>query len=229
MVRKVKFSYIFLIEILMILLIPLKCFAVDSMGIDGYFDEWNGIGKTVLSYYMPDPSQRSYVSAIVQDGYIKFYVETSDYFSGQIPYLYMDISVGKKSVGLRLQYTDAYGNIDYGKNNLLYNMPQGINTGLNVLTNNHPVYNLGDAAVFIGKYGEHDKMEFDMKINVLEKALHLPKNSIENGARVELRLPALGNQTVVLVGTPTGPILSVIILLSMIFVLPKILTRVKKG
>lgn len=229
MVRKVKFLHLFLMVILMILLIPLKCFAADNIGVDGYFDEWVDIGKTTFSYYLPDKKQCSYTSTVVQDGYLKFYVEASDYSSGSIQSSYMNINVDNKSVGLKLQYTDANGNIDYGQNNLIYNMPQGINTGLKVFTDNYPMYNLGEGAVFIGKNDEHDKMEFAIKIDVLEDALKLPKNSIENGATIQLKLPTLGSQSLVLVGTPTGYTLSVIILLCMILVLPKILTKVKKG
>lgn len=228
MVRKVKFPYIPLMGILMILLIPLKCFAVDNIGIDGHFDEWDDIGKTIFAYYLPDEKQHSYASVVVHDGYAKFYVETSDYFSGDIPLLYMKIYVDGKSVGLKLQYTDDDGNIDYSRNNLLYNMQQGINTGLSIFTDYYPKYNLGQAAVFIAQNGEHDKMEFAIKLNELEKALDLPENSIENGGTLQLKLPTLGNQSLVLVGTSTGPILSAIILLCMILVLPKILTRVKK-
>lgn len=227
MERKARFLHLLLMVIL--LSIPIKCFAVDNLGIDGYFDEWNGIGKTTLSYYLPDEKQRSYASAVVKDGYLKIYVETSDKFSGKIQTMYMNINVNNKLVGLNLHYTDINGNVDTIKDKSLSNMPQGINTGLRVFTNNYPVYNLGDAAVFIGKSGQRNKMEFAIKIDVLEVALNLPKNSIVNGATIQLNLPELGNQGLILVGTPTGFTLNIIMLLCMILVIPKILTKVKKG
>lgn len=180
--------------------------AAGGFRIDGYFDDWENINKTDISYGGWNGQEKHAGAIVVHDGYLYAYFEMSYLYPSQIPAHTYNVNVnGKKSV-LNLQYTDSNGNIDWGKD--MYHLNNGLYREISVIAGTYPLYNVGEAAFHISHInnttGIGDRVEFRVKLTELEKAMNLPEGSMSNGAKIELYNPNIGKEHLVVVGTSTG-------------------------
>lgn len=185
--------------------------AAGGFKIDGYFDDWENVKKTNISYNSWDGRENHSGAIVVHDGYLYGYFELSRLYSSQItPHTYYIKVNGQQSV-INFQYTDSNGNVDWNKN--MYNLDNGIHRGISAIAGNYPLYNVGDAAFHIvyrnntSQIG--DRLEFRVKLSELEKAMNLPEGSMSHGAKIELYNPNIGKESLIVVGTSSGAFMGI--------------------
>ena len=185
--------------------------AAGAIKIDGYFDDWQGVPKTVITYYSNNTLCKNYAALVRDDAYLYFYVEMNELYNSPIPIDAYYLEVNGKTLPFFLRYPTAdKSNIDWGKNvNLSKN---GIVKGLGAFTY-YPAYCRGDAAVCVSDGKPNDRMEVAMKISEVEKLLGLSQGTISTGAKVTITMPNVGQGGVTLVGTPTGTWVSLALML----------------
>ncbi|WP_310602463.1 Firmicu-CTERM sorting domain-containing protein [Anaerosporobacter sp.] len=189
--------------ILIAVLTPAVCYAANNISIDGYPDDWANIPQTAIYYNSNNEKQWNYAAVVAEEGYINCYVSFANFLSNSVPVIQYWISVNGNPIVLNLNYSDSNGNIDYSMSKKLNNLSNGVNGGISVFAGYYPIYNVGDAAIYISNKGG-TFLEFRVSIAMIEQLCGLPENTIENGATIEFYSPILGDQTVVVVGTSTG-------------------------
>ena len=190
--------------------IHIEAKAADKITIDGYYDDWEGIPKTMITYYSNNQLCNNQ-AALVRDGeYMYLYVEMHPLYSSSIPIDAYYLHVNGKQLPFFLRYPTADRNgIDWGKN--VNPSKDGIYTGLSPFTY-YPAYSWGDAAVTVSSGDPNDRLEVRMKISEVEKLMGLEQGTIASGAKVEVTMPNVGGGKVTMVGTSTGAFFSILLM-----------------
>lgn len=176
------------------------------LSIDGYFDDWNNIPKTLISYgsHNSDGTINEYHNAamVVRDGYVYVYVRMSDLYQTQIPVDELKFAINGQEKSFVIRGRNDQNYIDWNKSP--YNLPNGINGGFGVFYRDGGSVALGEAVLTISEANPNDTMEFRMSVAELEKLYGLEEGTIENGAKLEFYSPNIGPDKVTTVGTSTG-------------------------
>ena len=184
--------------------------AAGKIAIDGYYDDWEGVPKTMITYYSNNQLCNNEAALLRDDEYLYLYVEMHPLYGSPMPIDAYYIHINGKQLIFFMRYPTADGNgIDWGRNvNLSQN---GIYTGLSPFTN-YPAYSWGEAAVTVSSGTPNDRMEIRMKISEIEKLMGLAQGTINSGAKVEVTMPNVGGGSVTNVGTSTGAWFSIILM-----------------
>lgn len=179
-----------------------------TIQVDGTFFDWKGIPHTDISYYSPDPDKINQ-GALYLDGDILYgHFKMNDAYRAQMVVTYMELTINDSTkIGLTIQKGAADNDIDWSAD--MYNLPQGINTGLGVFFNDYPKYFMGEAVftVYESDHSIGDEVEFAIDLNVISKITGIP---VESMREIKLHNPNLGNEAIVLAGSSSGAILGVI-------------------
>ena len=179
-----------------------------TIQVDGTFFDWKDIPHTDISYYSPDPD-KIHQGALYLDGDILYgHFRMNDAYRAQMVVAYMELTINNStSVGLTIQKGAADNDIDWSTD--MYNLPQGINTGLGVFANGYPKYFMGEAVftVYESDHSVGDEVEFAIDLNVISKITGIP---VESMREIKLHNPNIGNEAIVLAGSSSGAVLGVI-------------------
>ena len=81
-----KVKWFGLVCILMMMGFPeTPVFAADEIVIDGYYDDWERIPKTHVSYGSHNEQEKHEAAVVMGDEYLYAYVRVSDFYESQIP------------------------------------------------------------------------------------------------------------------------------------------------
>lgn len=179
-----------------------------SFVIDGYYDDWEGIPKTKISYGSHN-REEYHEAALVTDGdYLYAYVRMCDLYHSQIPVNEYYLTINGVTKAFNILGCDSEGNVDYRLN--VYRLPYGrYATGLGVFYRDNKAKALGEAALTITEGFPNDTLEFRISLSVLEELYGLQKGTIANGSGIEFYNPNLGSEKVVMVGTSTGTVVGI--------------------
>ncbi len=184
-----------------------------SFAIDGYYDDWANIPKTLISYgsHNADGSINEYhQGAIIMSGeYVYVHVRMSDLYLQQIPVNELYLSINGIDKAFNIWGCNSDGSIDWA--NGAYGLSNGIHTGYGIFYRDGGNISLGEAAVTVLEGSPNDAFEFRMKISDLEQLYGLPEGTISNGAKLEFYSPNIGPDKVTTVGTSTGTYVGIII------------------
>lgn len=210
---KHKITCVVLFCLVIIAILQVNCIETKAAGgitIDGYYDDWEGIPKTMITYYSNNQLCNNH-AALVRDGeYLYLYVEMHPLYISSIPIDAYYLHVNGKQLPFFLRYPTADRNgIDWGKNVNL--SKDGIYTGLSPFTY-YPAYSWGDAAVTVSSGDPNDRFEVRMKISEVEKLMGLEQGTIASGVKVEVTMPNVGGGKVTMVGTSTGAFFSILLM-----------------
>lgn len=179
-----------------------------TIQLDGTFLDWKDIPHTDISYYSPDPD-KIHQGALYLDGDILYgHFRMNDAYRAQMVVGYMELTINNSTnVGLTIQKGAADNEIDWSAD--MYNLPQGINTGLGVFANGYPKYFMGEAVftVYESDHSVGDEVEFAIDLNVISKITGIP---VESMREIKLHNPNMGNEAIVLAGSSSGAVLGVI-------------------
>lgn len=179
-----------------------------TIQVDGTFFDWKDIPHTDISYYSPDPD-KIHQGALYLDGDILYgHFRMNDAYRAQMVVAYMELTINNStSVGLTIQKGAADNDIDWSTD--MYNLPQGINTGLGVFANGYPKYFMGEAVftVYETDHSVGDEVEFAIDLNVVSKITGIP---VESMREIKLHNPNIGNEAIILAGSSSGAVLGVI-------------------
>lgn len=187
--------------------------AAEGIQIDGYFDDWEGIPKTGLTYGSTN-KEEFHDSAVLLDGEnLCVYVKMSELYQTQIPLQQYHIEINGTEKMFYIWHCNEDGSINWAKDT--YNLGNGsFQNGFGVfcIGSNEP--SLGDAAIMISDGNPNDTLEFSIPVETLERLYGFPKGTIGGGARatgVTIRMwnPNLGGNKVTLTGTSTGPFVGI--------------------
>lgn len=181
------------------------------LAIDGYFDDWDGVPKTLISYgsHNSDGTINEYHNAamVVRDGYVYVYVRMSDLYQSQIPVDELHLTINGQDKAFIIRGRNEQNVIDWGKD--VYHLSNGINNGLGIFYRDGGNIALGEAAITVSEGNPNDTFEFRMSIEELEKLYGLEAGTIGNGAKLEFYSPNIGPEKVTVVGTSTGAYLGI--------------------
>lgn len=186
----------------------------DGILIDGYYDDWDGIPKTSISWGDYNGQFHHEGAMIRDDDSIYVYLETHKKYSSQIPLSHLLFTVDGRDARVFLHFVNQSGTgPDWSRGGELYNLSRGIHLGLAPFAD-YPTYPRGTAAVTIGRNDNQtggDKLEFAISIHELALIAGVDASKITNGGAVTLYVSDLGPQKLTIVGTSTGTYLGVVI------------------
>lgn len=178
----------------------------SAISIDGYYDDWEDKPISHITYGSHNGKTIHDVSLIKDDDYIYIYVKLHEtYADHHMPLYAINLSINGKTCEMFIANANAQGTVDYSNP---VNLHHGINNGLHPFTY-YPNYSLGDAAITVSDGNPNDRMEIRVSIDKLEKVMNLPNGSVNNGSRISLNLPNLGQETIHLMGTSTGTFIGI--------------------
>ncbi len=184
-----------------------------SFAIDGYYDDWENIPKTLISYgsHNSDGAINEYHKGaiIVSGDYVYVHIRMSDLYQQQIPVNELYLAVNGLEKAFNIWGCNSDGSIDWG--NGAYGLSNGIHTGYGVFYRDGGNISLGEAAITVLEGSPNDAFEFRMSISDLEQLYGLPEGTISNGAKLEFYSPNIGPDKVTTVGTSTGAYIGIII------------------
>ena len=178
----------------------------DGIEIDGYYDDWDGIPKTSISWGDYNGQFHHEGAMIRDDEYIYVYLETHKKYDSQIPLSHMVFSVDGHDARVFLNFVNGDGTgPDWSRGGELYNLSRGVHLGLAPFAD-YPTYPRGVAAVTIERQNQTggDKLEFAISIRELALIANVDASKITNGGAVTLYVSDLGPQKLTIVGTSTG-------------------------
>ena len=116
---KHRITCVVLFCLVIIAILQVNCIETKAAGgitIDGYYDDWEGIPKTMITYYSNNQLCNNH-AALVRDGeYLYLYVEMHPLYSSSIPIDAYYLHVNGKQLPFFLRYPTADRNgIDWGK------------------------------------------------------------------------------------------------------------------
>lgn len=195
-----------------------------DISIDGYYDDWEDKPMSTLTWRSNNGEERHDVSFIKDEKNIYIYVKMHPYYQSPIPITAIYLSVNNQQCQLFLAYANNQLTTDWGHPvNLTKN---GTYVNLHPFTY-YPNNSLGDAAVTVSEGSTNDRMEIRISISELEKVMNLKQGTISNGSTINLRMPNVGEGSVELVGTPTGPVLGIILCIGIVVII--YLLRLRKS
>lgn len=187
-----------------------------GFAVDGYYDDWEGIPKTKISWSSHNGQEMHEAALVMDDEYLYAYVSISELYHSQIPVNEYYLGVNGKEVALNILGKDSNGKVDWSKN--VYNLDEGTHKDeVGVFVRDNANTAIGDAAITVVKdstEATNDTLEFRVSLKELEQRCRIPKESIRIGEEVTLRNPNLGPQKVELAGTSSGSVLGTVLCIS---------------
>lgn len=199
-----------------------------ALAIDGYYDDWEGLPETMISYGSHNTGGTVYEyhggTILVSAGYVYVHIRMSDLYQQQIPVddLKLTINGIEKSFIIRKRTSER--SVDWDP--AIYELSPGIHSDLGIFFRDGASIAFGEAAVTISEASPNDSFEFRMKIADLEPLYGLEPGTIENGAKLEFFSPNIGPEKITVVGSSTGTYIG--ILLCFAVVLSALLGRKRK-
>ncbi len=180
-----------------------------ALAIDGYFDDWEGVPETHISYRSHNTYEYHGGSILVSGGYVYVHVRMSDLYQQQIPVddLKLTINGVERSFVIRKRNADNTVNWDPS----VYSLSDGIHSDLGIFYRDGAYMALGEAAVTVSDASPNDSFEFRMKISELESLYSIEPGTIENGAKIEFFSPNLGPERITVMGTSTGTYIGILL------------------
>lgn len=184
-----------------------------ALAVDGYYDDWEGVPETSISYKSHNREGTVYEyhggSILVSGGYVYVHIRMNDLYQQQIPIddLKLTINGVEKSFIIRMRNADNTINWDQA----VYSLSQGIHSDLGIFFRDGGQVALGEAAVTVSEAAPNDSFEFRMKISELEPLYGFEPGTIENGAKLEFFSPNIGPEKVTVVGSSTGTYIGVLL------------------
>lgn len=179
-----------------------------TIQIDGMYSDWKHIPHTDISWYSPDPD-KVHQGALYLDGDILYgHFKMNDAYKSQMIVAFMELTINNStSVGLTIQKGTPDGDIDWSAD--MYNLPQGITTGLGVFYTGYPKYYMGESVftVYDSNHLIGDEVEFAIDLNVISKITDIP---IESMREIKLYNPNIGSDAIVIAGSSSGAVVGVI-------------------
>lgn len=177
-----------------------------SLAVDGYYDDWEGIPETLISYGSHNSSgtinEYHGAAMIVTDDHVYVHVRMSDLYKSQIPVDELKLTINGVEKSFVIRGRDSQNNINWNTN--VYGLAEGSHDGLGIFYRDGGSVALGEAVLTIREGNPNDSFEFRMNVEELEKLYGLPAGTIGNGAKLEFYSPNIGPEKVTVVGTPTG-------------------------
>lgn len=177
-----------------------------SLAVDGYYDDWEGIPETLISYGSHNSSgtinEYHGAAMIVTDEHVYVRVRMSDLYKSQIPVDELKLTINGVEKSFVIRGRDNQNNINWDTD--VYNLAEGSHDGLGIFYRDGGSVALGEAVLTICEGNPNDSFEFRMNVEELEKLYGLPAGTIGNGAKLEFYSPNIGPEKVTVVGTPTG-------------------------
>ncbi|MBQ8188621.1 MAG: Firmicu-CTERM sorting domain-containing protein [Lachnospiraceae bacterium] len=177
-----------------------------SLAVDGYYDDWEGIPETLISYGSHNSSgtinEYHGAAMIVTDNHVYVHVRMSDLYKSQIPVDELKLTINGVEKSFVIRGRDSQNNINWNTN--VYGLAEGSHDGLGIFYRDGGSVALGEAVLTIREGNPNDSFEFRMNVEELEKLYGLPAGTIGNGAKLEFYSPNIGPEKVTVVGTPTG-------------------------
>lgn len=179
----------------------------STLRIDGYEDDWENIPKTNITYKSWNNTEYHQGAVVIHDGYVYFYVKMAGTYQAQIPLDEMYFTVNGVQKAFILRYKNDDNSINWDSQ--IYNLSDGIHKNIGVFNRDGASIAVGEAAIAIDKANKDQWFEARIRIDQLESIMGLDRGTVENGARIEFYSPNLGSESVIVVGTSTGPILGI--------------------
>ncbi len=177
-----------------------------SLAVDGYYDDWEGVPETLISYGSHNSSgtvnEYHGAAMIVTDEYVYVHVRMSDLYHMQIPVDDLKLTINGQEKSFIIRGRDSQNNVNWNTN--MYGLSEGIHSDMGIFYRDGGSIALGEAVLTISEGNPNDSFEFRMSIADLEALYGLPAGTIGNGAKMEFYSPNIGPEKVTVVGTPTG-------------------------
>ncbi len=177
-----------------------------SLAVDGYYDDWEGVPETLISYGSHNSSgtvnEYHGAAMIVTDEYVYVHVRMSDLYHMQIPVDDLKLTINGQEKSFVIRGRDSQNNVNWNTN--MYGLSEGIHSDMGIFYRDGGSIALGEAVLTISEGNPNDSFEFRMSIADLEALYGLPAGTIGNGAKMEFYSPNIGPEKVTVVGTPTG-------------------------
>lgn len=199
-----------------------------ALAIDGYYDDWQGVPKTKISYGSHNAAGTVYEyhkgAILVSGDYVYVHICMNDLYQQQIPVdeLKLTINGVERSFIIRMRNADNTINWD----SAVYSLSDGIHSDLGIFYRDGAYMALGEAAVTVSEVAPNDSFEFRMKISDLELLYGLEPGTIENGVKLEFYSPNIGPEKVSVVGSSTGTYIG--LLLCFVVVLSALIGQKRK-
>lgn len=184
-----------------------------ALAIDGYYDDWEGVPETKITYGSHNASGTIYEyhggAILVSGDYVYVHIRMNDLYKSQIPVDELKLTIGGAERSFIIRKRNADNTINWSSE--VYALSQGIHTDLGVYFRDGGYMALGEAAVTISEASPNDSFEFRMKISDLEALYGLEPGTIENGAKLEFYSPNIGPEKVTVVGSSTGTYIGILL------------------
>ena len=176
--------------------------------LDGYFEDWDKIFHRPITYGSWNGTGVHNGALYIDDDVAYVHITMNDQYGAQMPLNAMTLKINGSagSVQFSANYRDEnYQNKWSGK---VYNMDQGISSGLAIFNDNYPQVYLGDAYfhVYTSDHSRGDEYEFAISLKTVSQLTGIP---IESMTQFELHLPNIGNAIIASYGSSTNPYLYV--------------------
>ena len=189
-------------------LIPCRVSADSgSMAVDGLYGEWSDIPVTEITYRSYNGTS-VHIAQLHTDGeYLYGHLKLSDYFSGTVPFgqFYMKVNNTSQEFHICVDGNYYNNNAPVDPGTTISNLSVGINgsrTGWSpLMTNSSVAYTVYDD-------GRAPEMEFKVSLADIARAYGITESEI---GTITLSNTTLGNESVTVAGTSSGPLIIVII------------------
>ncbi len=189
-----------------------------ALAVDGYYDDWEGVPETMISYGSHNAAGTIYEyhggSILVSGDYVYVHIRMSDLYHQQIPVDDLKLAIDGEERSFIIRKRNADNTINWSSE--VYALSQGIHSDLGIFFRDGGYMALGEAAITITEASPNDSFEFRMKISDLEALYGLEAGTIENGARLEFYSPNIGPEKVTVVGSSTGTYIGILLCLAVV-------------
>lgn len=178
-------------------------YAADDFKIDGYYDDWEGIPKTKITYGSYNANEYHELSVVMDGEYLYGYVRLSDVYQTQIPVNEYHLTINGKTKVFNFLGRNEDSTVDWGYD--VYDLAEGTYLEeIGAFHRDNARVMVGEAAITITSGIPNDTIEFRMKLSALEELYGFPEGAITNGAKIEFYNPNLGSQKAELAGSASG-------------------------
>lgn len=189
-----------------------------ALAVDGYYDDWEGVPETMISYGSHNAAGTIYEyhggSILVNGDYVYVHIRMSDLYHQQIPVDDLKLAINGAERSFIIRKRNADNTINWSSE--VYALSPGIHSDLGIFFRDGGYMALGEAAITIAEASPNDSFEFRMKISDLEALYGLEAGTIENGARLEFYSPNIGPEKVTVVGSSTGTYIGILLCLAVV-------------
>lgn len=211
---KRRIRWISAVIVLCLLLVPVtaaEAAAAGEIRIDGYYDDWEGVPKTKVTYGNHNLNEFHQYGLLFDGEYLYGYVELGESYASNLPSNMYYISISNKVQAFNFWGCNPDGSINYSRS--MRDLSEGTyTTGFGMFLNDyHPEFRGSAAtpAITISSGSQNDRMEFAIAASTLELIYGLEEGEIKNGATIEMWCPNLGTDKAILRGTSSEPIIGV--------------------